>query len=325
MDTEKVVEDIWSFIKITYEYSNLLLNQMPRNEIVFRGQSDFIYGLKPSLFREQLEKHFEYNQIHFLKASKFVEEDIELEIAIRAQHYGYLTRLLDVTYNSLVALYFSCLSSDEERSKDGSVYIISIEKYLPPTAYELTNFYSNIIVNTDIFETLDASVIDPIIIENIKNNDRIIAQSGAFLLFFNQYHKVCDTNFYKIKIKNQYKEKLLKQLDQLFKINYGSLFPDIQSNSKQFNTIEGRKKYVGMGSYNIYEMIIEKSLQNYLDKKLKKINDSELELEVKSLESSKIKRFLDLLIDGYYMNKTVEEKQEMKDKFQERIKYYGII
>lgn len=326
MDIITEIDDISFFIQEIYSYANRLLSQNPSNEIVYRGQSDFKHNLKPSLFRNKLETHFEYNQIHFLKASKFVEENIELEIAIRAQHFGYLTRLLDVTYNSLISLFFACYNQTENKNEDGAVFIISVEKYLPPTAFELADFYKKIIQDSDIFETIDVSFMDPIIIENIKNNDRIIAQSGAFLLFFNKNHEIKIDSYYKIKIKGKHKEKLLKQLDQLFKINYGTVFPDIQSNSKIFNTLEGRKKYMGMKTNNLYELIIGKSLINFIDNcnynnQLGSCNNlSNIH------QSNRIRRFIFKLIDDYFEYKSDEEREKIKKKYEKVLKgHYGQI
>lgn len=319
MDVITEIEDITEFIQQVYQYSNKLLANNSKNEIVYRGQSSFEYDLKPSLFRKKLETQFEYNQIHFLKASKFVEESIELEIGIRAQHYGYLTRLLDVTYNSLISLFFACYNNTKKVIEDGAVFIISVEKYIPPTAYELAEFYKKIIENSDIFETIDASFIDPIIIENIKNNDRIIAQSGAFLLYFNQNHEIKSSSFYKMKISGMHKDKLLKQLDQLFKINYGTVFPDIQSNSIVFNSIEGRKKYMWMKTSNLYEIIINKSIINCIENYNFKNQSISCNNIPKSQQKERIYRYISKLVDIYFDYKPVKERNNMKESYLEKI------
>jgi hypothetical protein len=103
------VNNISIFFEIVEEHISELLLENSESEIVFRGQSNFKYNLVASLFRETRSSTFEYNQIHFLRASKFVEEEDELEIAIRAQHYGYNTRLLDVSLQLLDCFIFCLL------------------------------------------------------------------------------------------------------------------------------------------------------------------------------------------------------------------------
>lgn len=46
----------------------------------------------------------------------------KIDMLIKMQHYGVPTRLLDLTKNLLIALYFACVS---EPNKDGVVYAIS--------------------------------------------------------------------------------------------------------------------------------------------------------------------------------------------------------
>jgi hypothetical protein len=86
----------------------------------------------------------------------------------------------------LIALYFACCDNENE---DGAVFIMSVENYLPPTSIELSILYKKLIKDGSLLDDLSVHERNPLIIETIKNNDRIIAQHGAFLLYLNNNQK----------------------------------------------------------------------------------------------------------------------------------------
>lgn len=176
--------------------------------LFFRGQCNSAWDIRPSIFRESLVS-VESRIIKTAKSrvpSEFRECTSPFEELTKLQHYGLPTRLLDLTKNPLVALYFACCSSEKmidgdglEKGSDGVVYMCS--------GYEenADSFNSTILAKIaqidfdgettlrllkerlGLTEELAAESFIKILQESVfvmpsYNNSRIISQSGAFLI-----------------------------------------------------------------------------------------------------------------------------------------------
>ena len=190
--------------------------------IAFRGEPrDFMdTKLMPSIFREppliSKEKHLfelfcDYELIEHNKRN--------IDKAIETQHYASISRMLDVTFNAAVALYFACSNNED----DGFVYVFCFPKYYSPHSNYIEDFYTDILKSKEIktyFKNFK-------VFSHTYSNDRIKAQSGGFIFFPGDTYSPINHIYYKrIEIKKEDKEKILEELDVIFHINKARLFPE---------------------------------------------------------------------------------------------------
>ena len=103
----------------------------------FRGHSNKEYLLESSIYRKDKntgkQEHIQ-NEHRIVKdvltecAEYFSPHDTLFDKLVKMQHYDYPTRLLDISYNALVGLYFAISNSkDELKDKnDGEVIVFDI-------------------------------------------------------------------------------------------------------------------------------------------------------------------------------------------------------
>jgi hypothetical protein len=97
---------------------------------IYRGHPDGSYRLTPSLFRRKEGRKDEKNilrELISLHPSEFAGDRGIFEQLVRMQHHSMPTRLLDLTFNPLVALYFACKGENEQKM-DGEFIRLSVDK-----------------------------------------------------------------------------------------------------------------------------------------------------------------------------------------------------
>ncbi|QIH76414.1 FRG domain-containing protein [Macrococcoides canis] len=191
--------------------------------ICYRGESKtFENPLQPSFFREQINNNSnDSNLLDAVMDNNIYTGDAKLNLhkAIESQHFLALSKLLDVTFNILPALYFACNNHFEE---DGYIYIFTFPELFSPNSKFINNYYNSILE-----ESISPFSSDYKLIGHIKLNERIRAQNGGFILFPHKtYIPIPESYYKKIRIKAKHKKEILKNLEAYFNIKLSTLFPE---------------------------------------------------------------------------------------------------
>lgn len=226
LDTTDGIE-ITSVDEFMKEISILKQNKKdPNAQLFFRGQAVDYWDIRPSIFRDQMLsiEHNLMTEPLRQVPSEFYNLSESFEIMEKYQHYGMCTRLLDITTNPLVALYFACEHYEKEEYRDsenkspekvspqGMVYFkednmplkyndLDVRILSKMASYNMNNdctleeiiikLYEDGIISIDKKKNwLEENGMSEFIhicqsvctVLPIMNNDRLIRQSGAFLL-----------------------------------------------------------------------------------------------------------------------------------------------
>ncbi len=96
------------------------------HELFYRGHSKASYKVQPSVFRNHhANEDVIFQELLLATPADFIEDKTTFDKLVRMQHYGLPTRLLDITTNPLVALYFACCENFKE---DGELLLFNIDK-----------------------------------------------------------------------------------------------------------------------------------------------------------------------------------------------------
>lgn len=267
-----------------------LLDVMGREKTgkLYRGQADATWHLDSSLTREPeyLKNETEmYYEILSLKPDAFINDHTVYERLITMQHFGMPTRLLDVTRNPLVAIFFAC-NNLQRINKDGIVYTFA------PNETEFLNFedvkLNNLKLLFDKSNTGDqkkpGDFLDSIcFIKGIAKNQRISSQSGDFIFVGsgeNNKEKLSSLPAATIIIDALTKRVLLEQLESL-NIHGGAVYPDLTHMSNYI-----RNKYLGAVKKDIPDPFSDDD-ETAPPEDLKKIEKLQMEHSASSIEESK--------------------------------------
>jgi FRG domain. len=306
---------IKKYLQVLSRYNNY-------NNLYLRGQLEKYQTIQPTIARNETLKENEnkiYNEALTMANNDFKGLNHPIEKLAKMQHYGIPTRLIDLTINPLIALFFAVQDSESESA--GNVYI-----YLPKefdmeskeakalSLLAITEDYSfdNLCsiyrkeYNEDILpKELKMLITKPLFIKHNeklrKSNERLYNQKGAFVICNNKIQNDFITRDIitldaiapnaVIRIPYEYKEIVKSELDSIYKINETIIYPEFTSVSNYLKTKYSKPNIMCDEKYNI----IEEKEQSILCAKrisiIATLTDNINILQIKKLAFNIIKRY----------------------------------
>ncbi|MFB5561270.1 FRG domain-containing protein [Bacillus cereus] len=243
------------------QYEELIKKYTNNKNTFYRGQSDSTFpNISASINRDEGFKRNEYKLIFEtlqIREKEFSGLKNPIEQLSKMQHYGIPTRLIDITVDPYIALFFAIENVNE--LQDGEVFVFIKECYQledKPTKLlslisKLNNFeaefiksqyqaeYNESISEKDIFKYINQNAFVKFHSELAETNDRLYNQKGTFVICGNNI--VNDSivreikNIEKIEAQNiiripyEHKKHIKQQLELKYGLNESYIYPELPS------------------------------------------------------------------------------------------------
>ncbi|WP_188453387.1 FRG domain-containing protein [Virgibacillus oceani] len=272
-----------------FQFKKLIDRYKMNNEFTFRGQSAKYENITASIARDigYIENEYKiYAESIELKPREFEHLSSPIQSLAKLQHYGIPTRLIDVTEDPYIALffavqdtskddgyvYFYCQKTHELKSK--KVNLLSLLATLGD--YTLENIqkkYQQIFKDTITEKEILTLAAETAFVKQSEKlrelNPRLYNQKGTFAICGNMvegdniHRKIRTLDSIEpsivIKVPYEYKAQVKRELDVKYGINETYIYPELPSVS---NYIKEKYRYTNFNSKGMYTVIEESDISH---------------------------------------------------------------
>ncbi|MCC5801841.1 FRG domain-containing protein [Rossellomorea vietnamensis] len=255
------------------------------NNVFYRGQLEVYKSITPSVSRNAgyaINEYFIYDEAINMKSVEFANLLSPIERLSKMQHYGIPTRLVDLTVDPLIALFFAVQNIDDK--SHGNVYVFVQPEYslndkrikllsllATSESYNLDlikssylECYSEKITEDEILEFASEGAFVKYSVELQKSNERLFCQKGSFAICGNE---TIDKEITKsilpldsieptmvIRIPFEHKQAVKKVLDEKYNINETTIYPEFPSVADYLKEKYRKIDFDLDGTYNILQV-----------------------------------------------------------------------